>query len=78
FEFIQERSGLGNLEMFTKFNMGGGLAISSPESEVDRIVEAAKDVGRKAWRAGTIEEGPRQVILKPLNLTLPKELLGIR
>ncbi len=82
FEFIQEKSGMSNLEMYGTFNMGVGFAIIVESSDIDRaieIVNESKDF--KAFKAGyveRVEEGKKQVHITPLDLLYTSDSLNIR
>lgn len=78
FGFMQERSGAADKEMYGNFNMGAGYAVYVPVNQAQKVVDAAADCGLKAWHAGTIEEGAKQVVIKPQNITFAGDTLGVR
>jgi phosphoribosylformylglycinamidine cyclo-ligase len=78
FDFIANRSGSNNREMYGTFNMGVGYAIYLPESEVEQANTMIKKMGLKSWTSGTVKKGPKQVIIKPLNLKFSEKELGVR
>ena len=78
FDFIQEKSGNTLAEMYSNYNMGAGYAIYLPKDEADKAVKIAKNIGLKAWVAGYVKKGPKQVIIKPLNITFAGETLEVR
>lgn len=79
FQFIQEHSGNNDEEMYGNFNMGAGFAIFMPDKDVDLAQKIAKEkYGWQAGKAGYVNEGPRQVIIKPKNLVYKGETLGVR
>lgn len=79
FNFIQEQSGNDDEEMYGNFNMGAGFAIFLPEKDVALAQNIARE--NYAWqttKAGYVEDGPRQVLIKPKNLVYSGDSLGVR
>lgn len=72
FTFMQEQAGADLQEMYGNFNMGAGFAVYVPAEQAERVVEIATKHGLKAWAAGAVEEGPKEV-----RITTP-EAAGIR
>jgi phosphoribosylformylglycinamidine cyclo-ligase len=67
-EFMVAEAGLGAKEAYSTFNMGAGYALYCPAGGGARIVEIAAEAGLRAWVAGAVEEGPREVILEPVDV----------
>ncbi|MBI2022735.1 phosphoribosylformylglycinamidine cyclo-ligase [Candidatus Daviesbacteria bacterium] len=78
FKFIQEKSGLSDEEMYATFNMGVGFAVLLPKEDIEKAQDIAKKHGFNSWNAGVVEEGQKQVVIKPLNITFSSESLGVR
>lgn len=78
FDFIKEHSGNSDEEMYANFNMGAGFAVYLPVEQVKTAQEIITKQGLKSWNAGTIKKGPKQVIIKPGNITFSAETLGVR
>lgn len=78
FEFIQEHSGNSDEEMYGIFNMGAGFAIIVPYDQVERVQEVATKNNLKSWNAGVVQEGEKQVIIKPKNITFKGKALNLR
>jgi phosphoribosylformylglycinamidine cyclo-ligase len=81
FGFIQKHTGFTNDQMFSKYNMSLGFAIIVPPSEILPIkgLESKYSLPFRIFPdAGHVEEGPRQVYIEPLKLTLPGSSLAIR
>ena len=78
FRFIQEKSGLSTEDMYGTFNMGAGFAIILPEPQAQRAQKIIEENGFKSWISGKVEEGEKQVVIKPLNITFKSESLNIR
>lgn len=78
FNFIKEHSGNSDEEMYGTFNMGAGFAIMLPADQVQKAQNMATKNNFKSWKAGVIQEGERQVIIKPKNITFKGETLNLR
>lgn len=78
FKFIQDNSGLDDFEMYQTYNMGQDYALFLPPSEVDDTLSLIRKNNFKAIDAGVVEKSPRQVIIKPKNLTYSSETLDLR
>jgi len=79
FQFIQEQSGADDAEMFGNFNMGAGFAIFMPESDAKKARDTIRSkLGLHSVIAGFVEEGSKQVIIRPKNLVFKAESLGVR
>ena len=78
FDFIQEKSGNDNKEMYGNFNMGAGLAIFLSKSFVNEAQQIAQKNGFKTTIAGMVENGPRKVIIKPKKVVFEGKSLAVR
>ncbi len=79
FGFIQEHSKNGDEEMYGNFNMGAGFAIFMPDKDVESAQKIAMEkYGWKAEKAGQVQEGPKQVAIKPKNLIYKGGSLRVR
>jgi phosphoribosylformylglycinamidine cyclo-ligase len=80
FEFIKGQSGLSDEEMYGTFNMGAGFAVMLPSSQAENAVKIINEgnFGFKSWIAGKVEQGEKQVTIKPLGITFKAESLNIR
>lgn len=67
FAFIQEKGRVTTREMYGTFNMNGGYAILLPAEDVPYAINIAMTLGYEAMEVGFVEEGPRRVILEPIN-----------
>lgn len=70
--------GLDAEESYGTFNMGAGYVLYVNESDAERAVEAARAAGFSLLRAGTVEAGPRRVVIRPIGVTFEGESLQIR
>lgn len=76
---IQKVSGNNDQEMYGNFNMGAGFALFIPKQDVlnaTRVI--AYNHGLYSFDAGHVEEGPKQVVIKPRNIIFESETLDLR
>lgn len=78
FELIAKTAGMDNAKMYGTFNMGVGFAVMLPADQADRVVSAAAKVGLKAWNAGSVKRGKKQLVIKPLNVKFEAGDLAVR
>lgn len=78
FNFIQEHAQSSDADMYGTFNMGAGFAVYLPKEQVKKAQEIIKKTDLKSWDAGVVQTGPKQVIIKPKNVTFTAETLGVR
>ena len=78
FTFMMEHGPVEEREAYGDFNMGAGFAVYTPRQDAGRVVDIAKNHGIKAYVAGVVEEGPRQVIIEPKNIVFEGKTLGVR
>jgi phosphoribosylformylglycinamidine cyclo-ligase len=78
FSFMQEQASADTKEMYGNFNMGAGYAVYLSAEQAQQAVEVALSCGLKAWIAGSVEAGPKQVVIEPLDITFAGESLEVR
>ena len=78
FTFIQKHAGLSDYEIYQTLNMGQDYAIFLPESHVKKAQQIIKNNKLSSLDAGHVEVGPRQVIIRPKNITFGSETLDLR
>lgn len=78
FPFIAQQAGNDEREMYGNYNMGAGYAVYVPAEQAEQVLAIAKQCGLKAWAAGRVEAGPKQVIIEPLGITFAGDSLGVR
>jgi phosphoribosylformylglycinamidine cyclo-ligase len=66
--FLAAQEGLDAAAAYSTFNMGAGYALYCRAGAGEAIVERAGALGLAALLAGRVEEGPRQVILEPVDV----------
>ncbi len=76
--FIQHEAGQDNREAYGTLNMGAGFALFVAADEADQVVEIARSLGVDAWVAGTVEAGPKQVLIEPLDISFGHDDLQLR
>jgi phosphoribosylformylglycinamidine cyclo-ligase len=76
--FIQRHAGIDDREAYGNLNMGAGFALYVAASEAERTVAIAREQGIAAWVAGSVEAGPKQVVIEPLALTFAGDDLHVR
>lgn len=70
FQFFRDTIKLPLQDCLKTFNWGIGYYIFVPTGEAERIVEIGKEAGYDLLDLGVVEEGKRQVIFEPENITL--------
>ena len=77
-KFIQQHAQQDDREAYSTFNMGAGFALFVDAADAQRTVEVAQAQGVKAWIAGQVEAGPKQVLIEPLNIRFGADDLQLR
>jgi phosphoribosylformylglycinamidine cyclo-ligase len=78
FRFISEQTQNDDKEMYGNYNMGAGYAIYLPANQVYEVTKVAQQFGLQTWIAGSVEAGPKQVVIQPLDITFASDSLGVR
>lgn len=78
FLFMQEQAGASDQEMYGNFNMGAGFAVYVPAGQARQVVDLAAQQKLQALIAGRVEAGPKQVIIKPKDVTFSGDTLEVR
>lgn len=78
FTFIQKHANLTDYEMYDEFNMGQDYALFISPKDVKKTLAIIKKNKFQAIDAGYVSKGPRQVIIKPKNITFSSETLDLR
>jgi phosphoribosylformylglycinamidine cyclo-ligase len=76
--FIQKEAGLDARTAYGTFNMGAGFAVFVPAEDGERAAAVARKAGVDAWVAGSVEAGPRRLVIEPLDLEYAGSELGVR
>lgn len=78
FIFIQKHANLTDDEIYQTLNMGQDYAIFLPAKDIVKAKTIIRRNKFESLNAGYVEEGPRQVIIKPKNITFKSETLDLR
>ncbi|MGZ5241514.1 MAG: AIR synthase-related protein [Caldimonas sp.] len=76
--FIQAEALLGDREAYGTFNMGAGFALFVAAEDAERTADVARKAGLDAWVAGSVESGPKRLIIEPLGIEYDGSELGLR
>ncbi len=76
--FMQHHARLDDREAYSTLNMGAGFALFVDAADADRTVGVARSVGVEAMVAGRVEQGPKQLLIKPLGITFGSDDLQLR
>ena len=76
--FIAARSGMDAREAHGTLNMGAGFALYCRAGDGEAICDIARRLGMDALVAGTVEDGPRRVVLEPIDVTFDAADLSLR
>jgi phosphoribosylformylglycinamidine cyclo-ligase len=68
--FMASELNLDLRSSYTTLNMGAGYAVYVRAGAGGRVVEIAREAGLDALVAGVVEEGPRRVVIEPIDVTL--------
>ncbi|MBV8605615.1 MAG: phosphoribosylformylglycinamidine cyclo-ligase [Pelomonas sp.] len=76
--FIQRHAQQDDREAYSTLNMGAGFALFVRAEDAARTVEVAQSCGVKAWNAGQVEAGPKQLLIEPLGIRFGDDDLQLR
>jgi phosphoribosylformylglycinamidine cyclo-ligase len=77
-DYLCNAAGMGPAESYGTFNMGAGFAFFVDAAQAATTVEIAERAGVTAWIAGQVEEGPKQVVIDPINVTFREADMTLR
>ena len=63
FKLIAERGNIPERDMYNTFNMGIGMAVIVPESEVEKSLEILKEAVEEAYLIGEVIAGNKEIIV---------------
>jgi len=78
FHFLQKQTGLSDYEIYETYNMGQDYAIFLPEKDIKTAQQIIKKNKFESLDAGYIEQGEKQVIIKPKDIVYKGETLQVR
>lgn len=76
--FIQKEAGLDARAAYGTFNMGAGFALYLPAGQAEAAVKVSRAQGIEALVAGTVEPGPRRVVIEHLQVEYAESDLHLR
>jgi phosphoribosylformylglycinamidine cyclo-ligase len=76
--FMQRECQLDDREAYGTLNMGAGFALFVAAADAPRVLEIAQGQGVAAILAGQVEDGPKQVVIEPLNVVYGADELQLR
>jgi phosphoribosylformylglycinamidine cyclo-ligase len=75
--FLVAEAGLDAAGAHTTFNMGSGFAVYCAAGSGKEVVSLAAGLGMEALVAGTVEEGPRRVVVEPAGVSFEGDELEL-
>lgn len=78
FLFVQKHTGMSDSEIYATYNMGMDYAIFLPEKDMEKALKIVAKNKFKGIDAGYVEDGDKQVIIKPKKITYRGETLDLR
>lgn len=66
--FLVHAAGMAPSSAYSTFNMGAGFAVYCAAGAGSQVVRIASGLGLSAAVAGAVEEGPRRVLLEPVDV----------
>jgi phosphoribosylformylglycinamidine cyclo-ligase len=76
--FIAREAGHDAAEAYGTLNMGAGFALFVAAADAARVLEVAAGCGVPAWVAGSVEAGPKRLLVEPLALQFDADALALR
>jgi len=67
--FLARQANMSPAAAYATFNMGCGFAVYCAAGTGEHVARIACEVGLTAGVAGSVEEGPRRVLLEPIDVT---------
>ncbi len=77
-QFIAREAGHDAHEAYSTLNMGAGFALFMPAAQAAEAVRVAGRCGVAAWVAGSVESGPKRLVVEPLGLQFDADALALR
>jgi len=77
-QFMVEQGNLSQKEAYGSLNMGVGMVLFVSKNDAAQTLRIAKENKIKAHIFGRVEKGPKQVIIKPLDLVFKSDSIKLR
>ena len=78
FKFMMDMGPVDLEEAYSSFNMGAGFAVYVAARDVQKVVRIAAKHDIKAFHAGIVEKGRKQVIIAPLKIIFDSRSLQVK
>jgi phosphoribosylformylglycinamidine cyclo-ligase len=75
--FLVEQADMTPAAAYTTFNMGSGFAVYCAAGAGDEVVRLATELGLSAAVAGVVEQGPRRVLLEPVDVIYESDAMDL-
>jgi phosphoribosylformylglycinamidine cyclo-ligase len=75
--FLVQAADMSPAEAYSTFNMGTGFAIYCAPDQGERVVALAAELDLAAHVAGTVEPGPRRVVLEQVDVVFEDDDLDL-
>jgi len=75
--FLVEQADMTPAAAYTTFNMGSGFAVYCAAGAGDQVVRLATELGLSAGVAGVVEDGPRRVLLEPVDVVYESDAMDL-
>jgi phosphoribosylformylglycinamidine cyclo-ligase len=76
--FIQQHAAIDDREAYGNLNMGAGFALFIASADAERTLQIARRAGVNALIAGRLDNGPKRIVIAPLQLTFSGDDLHVR
>ena len=76
--FMVENGEIQTEEAYGSLNMGAGYAIYISEPDVKKVLSISEELGIRAYEAGVVEKGNKQVVIDPLEISYKGSSLKLR
>lgn len=77
-KFIVDKANLTPSDAYSSLNMGAGFAIFIPKKDIEKVLSISKKAGIKAYMAGVVKKGPKQVVIESLKIIYKGKGLKLR
>lgn len=78
FKILKKETQLSDKEMYSTFNMGAGFAVYADPEYSKQIIYLSQKNGVRAWIAGKVLKGKKQINIVPLKISYNADDLNIR
>jgi phosphoribosylformylglycinamidine cyclo-ligase len=75
--FLAERSDMDAHAAYSTLNMGSGYAVYTAAGTGEQVARIARGLGHDAVVAGQVEDGPRQVVVEPVDVVYATDELDL-